>query len=39
VIERKREEKRARQSTRRRGTGNVRRIGLESVGGGEGQET
>jgi len=34
-MDRKHEEKRARHSTRRRGTGNVRRIGLESVGGGE----
>jgi len=34
-MERKHEEKIARQSMRRRGTGNLRRIGLESVGGGE----
>jgi len=34
---RNREEERARQN-RRRGTGNVRRRGQDSVGGGEGQK-
>jgi len=37
--DRKREEERARQCRRRKGAVNVRRRGIDSVGGGKGQET
>ena len=36
--DRKREKERAIQCRRRKGTGNMRRRGLDSVGGGEGQK-